>query len=150
MWEQDSVILDQSDLPGDVLEDIYQLRDFSGFIGNDEQLIGYYEMLERKAVFDVITRNLSIYEELVTKLTVNYGKIKEQLLACQFGYSVLLNENPDLFERSMRLCTTKMQGASDLMEMAALLRRMILYHQEYYYELFGVFLQTKQHKNDRS
>ena len=53
MWEQDSVILDQSDLPGDVLEDIYQPRDFSGFIGNDEPLIGYYEMLERKAVFDV-------------------------------------------------------------------------------------------------
>ena len=141
MWEQDSVILDQSDLPGDVLEDIYQLRDFSGFMVNDEPLIGYYEMLERKAVFDVITklRNLSISEELVTKLTVNYGKIKEQLLAWQFGYSVLLNENPDLFERSMRLCTTNMQGASDLMEMAARLRLMILFHQEYYYELFGVF-----------
>ena len=44
MWEQDSVILDQSDLPGDVLEDIYQLRDFSGIIGNNEPLIGYYEM----------------------------------------------------------------------------------------------------------
>ena len=116
MWKQDSVILDQSDLPGDVLEDIYQLRDFSGFIGNDEPLIGYYEMLERKAVFDVITklRNLCIFEELVTKLTVNYGKIKDQLLAWQFGYSILLNENPDLFERSMRLCTTYMQGASDL------------------------------------
>ena len=73
MWEQHSVILDQSDLPGDVLEDIYQLRDFSGLIDNDAQLIGYYEMLERKTVFDVITmlRNLGISEELVTKLTEN-------------------------------------------------------------------------------
>ena len=40
-----------------------------------------------------------------------------------------------------------MQGASDLMEMAARLRRMILFHQEYYYELFGVFPQIKQDKN---
>ena len=121
MWEQDSVILDQSDLPGDVLEDIYQLRDFSGIIGNNKPLIDYYEMLERKAVFNIIPRlrNLSISEELLTKLTENYGKIKDQLLAWQFGYSILLNENPDVFERSMRLCTTNMQGASDLIEMAA-------------------------------
>ena len=78
-------------------------------------------MLERKAVFNIIPRlrNLSISEELLTKLTENYGKIKDQLLAWQFGYSILVNENPDLFERSMRLCTTNMQGASDLMEMAA-------------------------------
>ena len=115
MWEQDSVILDQSDLPGDVLEDIYELRDFSGLIDNNEPLIDYYEMLERKAVFDVIPklRNMSISEELVTKLTENYSKIKNQLLAWQFGYSILLNENPDLFEKSIRLCTINTQGASD-------------------------------------
>ena len=106
-------------------------------------------MLERKAVFDVVPklRNLSISEELVTKLTENYGKIKDQLLAWQFRYSILLNENPDLFERSIRLCTIHMQGAGDLMEMAALLRRMILFHHEYYYELIGVFPQIKQGKN---
>ena len=40
-----------------------------------------------------------------------------------------------------------MQGAGDLMEMAALLRRMILFHHEYYYELIGVFPQIKQGKN---
>lgn len=141
MWEQDSVILDQSDLPGDVLEDIYQLRDFSGLIGNHEPLIGYYEMLERKAVFNVIPklRSLNISEELVTKLTENYRKIKGQLIAWQFGYRILLNENPDLYERSMRLCTTNMQSASDLAEMAARLHRMIQFHQDYYYDLFGVF-----------
>ena len=117
------------------------LANFSGLIGNNEPLIDYFEMLERKAVFDVIPklRNMSISEELVSKLTENYGKIKDQLLAWQFGYSILLNENPDLFERSMRLCTTNMQGASDLMEMAARLRRMTLFHQENYYELFGVY-----------
>ena len=106
-------------------------------------------MLERKAVFDGIPklRNLSISEELVTKLTENYGEIKDQLLAWQFRYSILLNENPDLFERSIRLCTVHMQGAGDLMEMAARLRRMILFHHEYYYELFGVFPQIKQGKN---
>ena len=58
----------------------------------------------RPGVFDVITklRHLSISEELVTKLTENYGKIKDQLLVWQLGYSILLNENLDLFERSMR------------------------------------------------
>ena len=90
MREQDSVILDQSDLPEDVLEDIYQLRDFSGLIGNNEPLIDYNEMLERKAAFDVIPklRNLSILEELVTKLMEKYGKIKDQLLAWPFRYPV--------------------------------------------------------------
>ena len=92
-------------------------------------------------------RNLSIAEELVTKLTENYGKIKDQLLAWQFGYSILLNENHDLFERSVRLCTINIQGASDSVEMSARLRRMILFHHEYYYELFGVFPQIKQGKN---
>ena len=120
-----------------------------GLIDNNEPLIGYYEMLERQAVFDVIPKlsNLSISEELVTKLTEKYGKIKNQLLAWQFGYSILLNENPDLFERSIRLCTINTQGASDLMEMSARLCHMFLFHQEYYYELFGVFPLIKQDKN---
>ena len=53
MWAQDLVILDQSDLQGDVLEDIYQLRDFSGITGNNEPPICYFEMLERKDVCNV-------------------------------------------------------------------------------------------------
>ena len=80
MWEQDSVILDQSDLPGDVLEDIYQPRDFSGFTGNDSICflqLNQYILYVIPTTSKLDLRNtIGDLKQPETRLEIEYPKVK--------------------------------------------------------------------------
>lgn len=130
--------IEQTDLSWEVIEDLYILKDLND-LGKAESPMSLYEILERGVVYDVVHRLRwgGTAENFIELVEMKYRWIRRSLIEIHFGYDLLREERPDFFERSMKYVMRNLPVPYDFTEMAARLRRIITFHQEYYEDLFA-------------
>lgn len=130
--------IEQSDLPWEVIEDLYILKNLNDS-GKAESPMSLYEILERGVVYGVVHRLRwgGTAENFIELVEMKYRWIRRSLIEIHFGYDLLRDEGPDFFERSLNYVMRNLPVPYDFTEMAARLRRIITFHQEYYEDLFA-------------
>ncbi|MCG8034486.1 MAG: hypothetical protein JAZ03_20260 [Candidatus Thiodiazotropha taylori] len=130
--------VEQIGLPWEVIEDLYTLKDLND-LGKAESPMSLYEILERGVVYDVVPRLRwgGAAENFIELMEIKYRWIRRSLLEIHFGYDLLNDERPEFFERSLHYVMRNIPMPYDFTEMAARLRRIITFHQEYYEDLFA-------------